>query len=561
MRKKKLCSFLLAAAMTCSTFVAVPATEATVTKQAGMTVYDASETEENYLLGDINNDTKINLADVQHALRAYVGLDNLTETEKLSADINKDGEVTLADAQYILKCYLKMVENIETYAGTPDIPTNAEPTLSYTDNGDGTISVTLSASGNLSLFDYGIVYDSEKVSVYESDIQFSSDLSDLSDCPVMTKNVADNYAILAGVLPEDEVSYEGVVATITFRKKGVTWGEISVVKDSVKAFKDKTDLSEVEKDYVIEDDYKEPEPTPTPTPTPNPWDNMAHGSTIAVATSIPYQTPTPVESAKPDNTVLPAVSDNPTETTDTPASTVPIVSEQPGEATGNAIKAGDANGDEKIDLSDAQMILRVYLKIITQDKVVGNGDANGDGKVDLTDAQLVLRYYLKIITDFTEQSESEYEDFVVTEDNIYMFGESLDDGKLVIPETFTYQGVNYRTVSIGWNAFDYCDGLTSVTLPDSLESVGGFAFSDCNLTSITVPEKTTGIGDEAFSGNTNLRSVTISKNIQYIGFNAFYWCKSLTDVYFDGTKEDRDKIDIDDDGNDSLLNATWHYAE
>ena len=42
----------------------------------------------------------------QHQLRAYVGLDNLSEAEKQAADTNGDGKITPADSTYILRAYV-----------------------------------------------------------------------------------------------------------------------------------------------------------------------------------------------------------------------------------------------------------------------------------------------------------------------------------------------------------------------------------------------------------------------------------------------------------------------
>lgn len=62
---------------------------------------------------------------------------------------------------------------------------------------------------------------------------------------------------------------------------------------------------------------------------------------------------------------------------------------------------GDVNGDEKVDLSDAQIILKSALKLITLDEsVMKSADVNGDEKVNLSDAQLVLKYALKLISSF-----------------------------------------------------------------------------------------------------------------------------------------------------------------
>ncbi|MBR3503596.1 MAG: leucine-rich repeat protein, partial [Clostridia bacterium] len=85
--------------------------------------------------------------------------------------------------------------------------------------------------------------------------------------------------------------------------------------------------------------------------------------------------------------------------------------------------------------------------------------------------------------------------------------------------------------SIGNNAFQGCTGLTSVTIPDGVTSIGNYAFQGCTgLTSVTIPDSVTSIGGGAFSGCTGLTSITIPDSVISIGHDAFFGCYNLRKV-------------------------------
>ena len=130
-------------------------------------------------------------------------------------------------------------------------------------------------------------------------------------------------------------------------------------------------------------------------------------------------------------------------------------------------------------------------------------------------------------------------------------------------------GVNSQLTSIrGW-AFEYCSKLTSIEIPSSVTSIGNYAFNGCSsLTSInvdeanksyksidgvlftkdqktlisypakkegaayTIPDSVTSIGGYAFRDCTNLTSIIIPDSVTSIGNYAFNGCSSLTSITF-----------------------------
>lgn len=103
-----------------------------------------------------------------------------------------------------------------------------------------------------------------------------------------------------------------------------------------------------------------------------------------------------------------------------------------------------------------------------------------------------------------------------------------------IPETFIYDGVHYEVTRIGDGAFNKHKTITDIELPNSITSIGKYAFMNSTLKEITIPNSVTEIEEEAFNGCAKLTSVTIGEGVKSIDKSCFYGCDALTKTNYTG---------------------------
>ena len=141
-----------------------------------------------------------------------------------------------------------------------------------------------------------------------------------------------------------------------------------------------------------------------------------------------------------------------------------------------------------------------------------------------------------------------------------MFGKCYSLKNVTIPDTITI---------IGDNAFAECSSLESITIPDSVHTIGNAAFRNCtSLKEIKLGNGVKKIGSDdgtygyvsgTFSGCKILEKITLSNSIQTIYADAFEYCNSLANVYYEGDIEDWCKINFSNKYSNPASNATNLY--
>jgi hypothetical protein len=96
--------------------------------------------------------------------------------------------------------------------------------------------------------------------------------------------------------------------------------------------------------------------------------------------------------------------------------------------------------------------------------------------------------------------------------------------------------LNSDLTEIGDSAFEDCDELTQISIPDGVKKVSEKAFKGCSkLTSARLGKNTSNIGDSAFEDCVLLTSVTLPDELRSIGKNAFDDCEKLDTITVPGS--------------------------
>ena len=192
--------------------------------------------------------------------------------------------------------------------------------------------------------------------------------------------------------------------------------------------------------------------------------------------------------------------------------------EQQTESVNPAIFTTDGNGKiTGYTCSSEELPKNLVIPAKIGDEVITSiGSWAFDGCSDLT----------SVTVDNGNSTYKAVDNVVYTKDRTTLVFAAGGLTSVTIPSTVT---------SIGDMAFSGCSGLTSVNFPASLTSIGYHAFWNCNgLTSVNFPASLTSIGKEAFWNCNGLTSVSLSSctSLTSIGASAFESCEGLTSVSF-----------------------------
>ncbi|MBO5940840.1 MAG: leucine-rich repeat domain-containing protein, partial [Kiritimatiellae bacterium] len=143
---------------------------------------------------------------------------------------------------------------------------------------------------------------------------------------------------------------------------------------------------------------------------------------------------------------------------------------------------------------------------------------------------------------FVSEANQEYvngyswEFYVDEEDGVHIYGAYPEPtGHLTIPSSLD----GYPVRHIGGWAFEGCDRMTGVTIPNGVESIGSYAFEDCSaLKELTVPGSVKYLGNRAFYDCEKLEKVVIEEGVEQVGsFDdcPFEGCNNLREAYFPST--------------------------
>ena len=123
-------------------------------------------------------------------------------------------------------------------------------------------------------------------------------------------------------------------------------------------------------------------------------------------------------------------------------------------------------------------------------------------------------------------------EFVLNDDNASYAVRAISrnlEGSIEIPSVYN----NLPVTRIDEKGFYLCDKLTSITLPDTIVSIGDSGFCFCKLVvSFNIPGSVTTIGNNAFSNCKSLKSFSMPDSVVNIGYQCFDECDARSQLNY-----------------------------
>ena len=307
----------------------------------------------------------------------------------------------------------------------------------------------------------------------------------------------------------------------------------------------------------------EPSPTPTPAPTRQPE---------------PSQTPEPT----PSQTAKPSKEPEPTKDPEPAPSQEPKPSPSQGSDQQGSNQQESSQSKPSQDPKPTPAQKPFHVQIDPDREVLRKGQCGTDlDWVLYVDGELVIAgtgpmdSYKQGNSPWYEVREkiasATLSDGITTVGN-YAFYQCSGLLRIDLPDTlqtigdyaFRYSGLTRIEIpasvtEVCQHAFCDCYSLAKVTIPEGVVTIRQGAFYGCtSLVTVSLPSTVTGISADAFMSCRSLTKITIPASVTTIATNAFYACNRLANVNYGGSEQDWEDVAIAS-GNDSLTNATIHY--
>ena len=127
------------------------------------------------------------------------------------------------------------------------------------------------------------------------------------------------------------------------------------------------------------------------------------------------------------------------------------------------------------------------------------------------------------------QKLNKKEEFIMTKENGVLMGPMTEEDLALLNENPAefWHGVT----TIGIQAFMGCKSLKSISIPNTIEKIDGYAFAGlAGLVSVDLPEGLKEIGDCAFYRCAALTKIEIPQSVEKIGVSSFFFCSGLTKI-------------------------------